>query len=892
MTRDTESLFDRDDGRTPLDRGDGGQPKRHDGGSSDTSGLRADAAGIALAVVLAATAMAPTLRGTFLPGDDEHFVRNHSCVNRPGLANAIRLFGMVHRDLYQPVPMVTFALDTAVYGDRAWGFHLTNVLWHVLATILVWWLVRLRWQRWGVATLAAALFAVHPQAIEAVATVTDRIVEMGVTFSLAATAAFLIWSKRRYGEAGWLAAAILFALLAMMSKVQPALPVLLLIVVYGQQQRSTRAWWSAWGALCGITVAFTALALWTTSQTGLVVAAQAELPGTVVGRALLAIGIYLTHFVWPVGLSTWYLPPATWTWSQPLLWFGAAGLIGLLATAWICRSGRAATVAIGLVWYAIAILPMLAASSARNLIAADRYTYLANVGLFVAVAAAALLLFDRYRERIGKTGAAVLVSIPAAGAALALMLTSWAQAGHYRTGLAYYQRVAALYPHAPWAQLNVGWELVRAGRLDEAERAAHAELDNPHGDRNRTQQLLGTIAEKRGQLDVALRHFQTSADALPDDATAQYQLGRLLQKLRRFDQASHAYQQALKSHPGHLPSLLGLASAYEALGRLAPAAEALDRVIQISPQHVEARTRLATLKLRQGDRAGAERLYCQVLETDPDCVPARINLAAILAQSNRQAEALRHYNRVIEQAPGSVSARLNRASLLQGWGRNAEAAEDYRQILMTDPGCVPALKGMHEILLAIRPRDGAQRAARMWADAVRKGGRKPPLLAGLAWAQASAGMDDPAEQTARECLKDDPHQVLAHLTVGLVALHRQQAGAAVDAVERACAHATSAIADDLDRAARVIGAYGMQHRREPLPYYLLGRIMLARNDRTMAQRAFDELKRISQDPIWQTRIRQATARGAAGTPATREPTTSSRPTTTRGAKADPRRRGR
>jgi len=834
------------------------------------SSRRADLAGVALVAVLAAGAMAPTLRGTFLPGDDEHFVLHHSYVNRPGLINAVRLFGIIHRDLYQPIPMVSFAFDTALYGGQAWGFHLTDLLWHVLAAALVWLLVRLRWDHWWLATLTAALFAVHPQAVEAVATVTARIVQMGVTFSLAAIVAFLIWSRRSAGEGGWLAAAVLFTLLAMTSKVQPALPILLLIVVYGQQRRGVRAWWSAWGLLTGSTVAFVLLAAWTTTRTGLVASALSELHGSIPGRALMALGVYLVHLVWPVGLSTWYLPPVEWSWAEPFVWIGAAVLVGLVAAAVIGYARRARILSAGVTWYLAVIVPMLGASGARNLIAADRYTYLANIGLYLV--AAGVVVFSIGRR--GQQGAPWRVIAPravvVAGVIVALMVTTWRHTGHYRTALAYYERVAALYPNAPWVHLNVGWALARAGRLDEAERAANAELDMAHGDTARARQLLGWIAQRRGQLELAEEHFTAAAKAMPQDATAHYRLARLLHTRGRRDRALAAYQRALDVHPEHLPSLMGLAELHEQMRRSDLAEQILWRALQVNPQHVEAMTRLATLLLRQRRGAEAERLYRQVIDLDPGHAQAHTNLAAILAQTGREREALQHYQEALLRDPRQISARLNRANLLQRHGHNEGASEDYRVILALDPGCAPALEGMQEILLATRRPDSPQRAVHLWSIAIKHAGPRPGLLAGLAWAQAVAGMDQQAERTARTSLAKDPHRTAAHLALAMVAMHRKQVQPAVDALERACARGGPVVAEHLDRTARALSGYGIKHPTEPLPYYLLGRIMLARNNPLVADQAFAGLKKLTNDPVWRDRIRQAKT--------ARQPTTS-RPTT-------------
>lgn len=848
------------------------------------AGRHAEWAGVGLVAVMAIVAMAPALRGTFLPGDDQYFVVNHVCVNRPGLLNTLRLFVIIHRDLYQPIPMVSFALDTAIYDHHAWGFHLTNVVLHAVGAVLVRLLVRMRFQDWWLATVAAGLFAVHPQGVESSAAVTTRFVQMGVVFSLAAVICFLIWSRHSAGEGGWLAAAVLLAVLAMMSKVQVALPVLLLLMVYGQTSRSARHWWTAWSVLCGITVAFAVLALWTTARSGLVAGAMAGMPGSLPGRALMAMGIYLRNLFCPVRLSTWYVAPASWSWSHLLIWLGCAGLVGLIAMAAGCIVRRRWAMGIGLTWYLAAIVPMLWASSARNLIAADRYTYMANIGAFLAIGALVVAGL-----RLGPSTARPRVAVSAAAlgtVAVFLVGASWSHAAHYRTGLAYYSRVADLYPHEPWANLNVGWELAQAGRLDDAQQAAQAEIDLPQGDRARARQLCGWIAEKRGQLDLAEQHYAASAEALKGDAEAQYMLAQLLRKQGRLDRACAVYERALAIHPGHLPSLLGLASALERAHRLQQAADVLNRALRINPQHVDALTRLATIRLQQGHREVAEELFVRALEVAPDHVQARTNLATIMAQTGRQKEALDLYNSVLAEHPRLVSARLNRADLRRQWGHNANAADDYRAVLSIDPGCLPALNGMEDILYIVSPGDAPVRATQMWTEAVATTGPRPDLLAGLAMSQASAGMIDQAEQTARRCLANAPDDPLASLTLAIVAMNRKQPEPAIEAVERVCSRrGAEADAETLQRASRTIGLYGLQHRSEPLPYFLLGRILLAQNQLPLAGQTFDELMKVSRDPIWRDRIRQvlttgrvAATRPAATTRSTSRPT--SRPPTT------------
>jgi protein O-mannosyl-transferase len=182
--------------------------------------LASDLKWVGLVFVAALLMGVPTLRGGFVGGDDHRLVLNHVLVNRPSLDHAVELFAITHRDLYQPLPLLTFSLEfvlvewlgLAQRGPEgfAWLFHLSNVLLHGLNTVLVWFVVRMlhggmmgRRERgkagWGaigdvrtfdwrsprgVASVAALLFAIHPLQTEVVAWTNGRMILLSTFFLL------------------------------------------------------------------------------------------------------------------------------------------------------------------------------------------------------------------------------------------------------------------------------------------------------------------------------------------------------------------------------------------------------------------------------------------------------------------------------------------------------------------------------------------------------------------------------------------------------------------------------------------------------------------------------------------------------------------------------------
>ncbi len=148
------------------------------------------AAGLLVSAV-AFLAYVPVLDGEFLPIDDSPFIVDNPAVHRLDLAQAVRCFtdpstlATYHwRGTYRPLRTLEFCIDWAVSGGRPWFFHLRNVLYHVLASLLCLALFR-RLSRGlpGGALMGALIFAVHPVQTEAVAFITSRADTMlAVTF--------------------------------------------------------------------------------------------------------------------------------------------------------------------------------------------------------------------------------------------------------------------------------------------------------------------------------------------------------------------------------------------------------------------------------------------------------------------------------------------------------------------------------------------------------------------------------------------------------------------------------------------------------------------------------------------------------------------------------------
>src|SRR6478672_2307518 len=135
-----------------------------------------------------------TLRHEFINYDDDQYV-----FGNPRITNGLSLGGIgwaftnVHADNWHPLTTISHMLDCQLYGLQPWGHHLTNVLLHAAATILLflalWELTQACWP----SAFVTAVFAIHPLRVSSVAWVAERKdVLSGVFFMLS------LWAYARY----------------------------------------------------------------------------------------------------------------------------------------------------------------------------------------------------------------------------------------------------------------------------------------------------------------------------------------------------------------------------------------------------------------------------------------------------------------------------------------------------------------------------------------------------------------------------------------------------------------------------------------------------------------------------------------------------------------------
>ncbi|UCE59985.1 MAG: tetratricopeptide repeat protein [Phycisphaerales bacterium] len=795
----------------------------------------------------------PTLKGTFVGGDDHRLVLNHVLVNHPSLAHAVELFTIVHRDLYQPIPLLSFQIEFAIadvlglfdegLSGGAWFFHLTNILLHAANAVLVWVVIRMLQYREGeqgnhaVATIAALLFAIHPLQVEVVAWVNGRMMLLSTLFALASVAAMEQWLRR--SKHRWAFLTVLFALCCAISKIRVALPALLMIPLLAHRRKPTWRYAALWCICVVITGIFAVVNYMATKDAGMFEGADTNLHGPTVIRAFLALAWYFEHFLWPTGLASWYPTPALVQWSDPRT-LRALGICAaaVIVIGWSALRSRNA--ALGYAWFFAAIGSTVLLVQTRNALAADRYMYLPIVGLLwvVGIALAALYKATSRRWALSRTAVAAVSIVSAV--VIALIAVSWHTASFYDTPIEKSTRIATLAPTTPHVWERVAWAHYRADRFEEAIEAAEREF--AHEDNNArgvAHQVIGISLVKLGKVDGGIESLRRAIEVDPENVTSIYWLASGLYELGRVEEAIPLFEQAVAKAPLKNPWIIRLASILRKHGRSPDAAPLYEQALRNNPFEVPATLGLAELDIEAGTPPAlrsAERRILGLLEWTPQHAGAWVNLGVTYHALGQTAEAIRSYARALEFDPDNARAALNLAQIYYSADDVPRAQRLFDLAASVGLETIEEVIAVHDFYVL---QQVPHQAVQLWIEFLTRIPDSHEARSFLAWSRALIDDLPQAKSEVSILTRTANGSPLAFATLAFIALAEEHYDIAFARTEELCALADQG-ADARQRLLRALGAVVQQRPDEAWAFCLAGRLWMA-DDQLDSARAFIDL---------------------------------------------------
>lgn len=436
----------------------------------------------------------------------------HTVVENASLRSVANLRGIILHDVTRPLVNFSYAIDHALWGGTPLGFHVTNVLLHMLNVVLLFRLTRRLAEDRLAAFAAAALFAVHPMMTEAVGYISGRSEVLCATFVLLAVLCGRRWMTGDGATWAMLTVALWGAALAT-KETAAMFPFLLVACDWLTVPESAAGRRRRFAALHMPLMATAAIA-----GIGRLAVLRFEYPGQVSVHwryVLLELDV-VRRYVWllvnPSGQTLFHSVAAVASPIEPraLLAVGVSGL--LLALAWSLR--RVEKVAsLGIVWFLLLLVPSAAlAVLDQGEPMAEHRVYLASCGAFLAAGAGIGRLgawTTRGGARTGWVGAA----------ALALVLAAFFVETRLR--------------NIVWADPVTLW-------------TESVDLAPAH---YRPRLLLGEALRDAGRREEAIEQYRIGIRLRPTDSTGYVKLGLCLAEMGRLDEARQFLREAVVVDP-------------------------------------------------------------------------------------------------------------------------------------------------------------------------------------------------------------------------------------------------------------------------------------------------------------------------------------------------------
>ncbi|HEY4798631.1 MAG TPA: tetratricopeptide repeat protein [Bacteroidia bacterium] len=571
----------------------------------------------------------PSLQNKFVNLDDKQYVTDNPVIREMNGDNLKAIFSEQYLGNYQPIAMLSYMVDYKFFGLNSFGYHLTNLILHLLGTFFVFLIFRKLSGNDLVAFLTALLFGIHPLHVESVAWVAERKdVLYGFCF-LWAFYLYILHAKQEKQFSKYLLFSLLLFVFALLSKAQAVvLPLTFFAADFLMKRRFSKKTIIEKTPFFVLAMIFGLIAIHVQGKAGAMQTFQYFPFYERILFSCYALMTYLHKLILPINLSCFYPYPETddkintiWVYVSPFV------LVAIALLIWkFLRDSR--VVLFGVAFFIISIALVLQLLPIGDALYADRYTYVPSIGLFFVVAH---YLVPYFKNKM------VLYLSVACMVSFCYLTFQRTKAWHdsitlYSDAIGNGYKAAIIYN-------NRGAVLSDSGKnelaLNDFTSLVNLKPRYPNGWRNK-----GLIQIRLGKKEDAIRSFSEEIKISSEDASNYLSRGTLLEEKNDFDGAIRDFSKMIEINPKNGEGYYARAEALGKSGKLEAALTDINKAIEFAPDNGQAYNNRGIIFSMRGNYQDAVNDLTKSLQLKPDNIGAYTNRALAYKGMGKYAEAL------------------------------------------------------------------------------------------------------------------------------------------------------------------------------------------------------------------------------------------------------------
>ena len=658
-----------------------------------------------LIILIAFAVYVNSFDNEFTNWDDENLVVNNQAIRSLSIENVRKIFTFHKGSTYQPVRVLSYAVDYYFWKLNPLGYHIHNTLLHALAGIFLF-LALLRvipqikgWEGFSesetryIAFFTALFFIVHPVNVEAVAWLSGR---KYVLLSFFLFLSFYLFVKSSEGDRfHWLrfAGSLLFCVLCILSSPFGIIaPVLYFLFDYCRDDENNPLKVLKKRIIFFMPYILVGSVLFWLLFKAIVFGAGGADTGHFGGDPFITLLTmlrvlydYLKNLILPFWLNCRYPDYISLSfWDYKILFtiaFLSASLVFFVNQA---RKGSKKYLFV-FFWFIIAWAP------ASNIIPistkmADRYIYTGGVGFFLFLS---FLLMQKYKRikilNSGKVRISILLSFLLLFSVLTLQrnqvwsssLTLWEDSfkkdpnnllantnlgavyfheKNYSKAIEYYKRAERIKPDHFAVHNNLAAAYMKQGDLEKAIDHYLKDLKINPG-RIRNQRKLGALYLDIGDLDNALKHYLKVSISNAADSIVFFDIGSLYAAKGNIESAIEYYQTALKLDSEYEQAYYDLGRLWHGKNDLDKAEKMYEKALEIRHNYPEVYNSLGNIYLMRGKIKEAMEKYKTAVELKKDYPEAYYNMGSAFVVAEEYKKAIEHYKTALKLDPDHLAAK-------------------------------------------------------------------------------------------------------------------------------------------------------------------------------------------------------------------------------------------